>query len=404
MVEAAMSVPKEMTSEGLVQTARRAREAVDASEAAIRDAEPAFEATVEDYLEKQARRHGVDHEGNPRLPSGDLANIARAYRTMRGTASLTLGYQAERYLAQVGASSLIRQSVADKARHLESFLDWIERETEARRVTKAKAAAYVDEVLMARDVSMQTRRNFLNTVRQFFDWMEVRDVIKLNPFDKTGKLLKDSTRGKEQKRRPWTPEELSAMLAYVAPEDPLWAFTVLGAYTGARREDLCALKVDAVDGHFLQVREGKTAAAVRRVPVHPTIRPLVARLVKTSPDGYLLPGLLTGGDDSKRGHYLGKRFSYALRRAGISDPKVVFHAFRNAVLTQMEEAAVPLSIRQQIVGHKRRSVTEEVYTARAADKVLAAAIAHVSYGAKLDELVHSVGKSLTITHTSKRRQ
>ena len=403
LIETAAPQLAEDTPQGILETAREARAAVDAGTLQRKDAEHGLEAAIEDYLETQARKVGVDAEGNPRVPPEVIATINQANRLLTGNPALTVGYQAERFLSQVEASKLTRQTVGDKRRHLEAFLDWIGRDTECRRITKARASAFVDDVIVHRDVSQQTKRNAVNVPREFFDWIEARGVVNANPFAKLGRLLKDSKRGKEQARRPWQPEELLAMLEHVPEDDPLWALTALGAYTGARREDLCALEVDAASGDVLKIRSGKTAAATRRVPVHPVIRPLVRKLVATSTDGYLLPGLLTGGADAKRGHYVGKRFGYALRKAGVTDSRVVFHAFRNAVLSQMEAAGVEHSMRQQIIGHKRQSLTDDVYTAEASDARRAKAIGHVSYGKDVDALVRKVGKRIAIKHESKRR-
>jgi integrase len=395
--------PPAETPEAILQRAQSARAAVDAGKADPLDEELALDATVDDFLSKQARKVGVDKHGHPRIPDADVSTIQKAKRALTGNPALTLGYQAERYMAQVERSDLRRQTVGDKERHLEAFLQWIGRDTEAKRVTKSRAVSYVDEALTARDVSQQTKRTALNTVRQFFDWMEVRDVVTFNPFDKAGALLKDSKRAKKQARRPWTPEELLKVLQYVPQDDPLWALAALGAYTGARREDLCALRVESASEDVLVIHEGKTEAAARRVPVHPVIKPLVRRLLKISTDGFLLPGLLASGVDGKRGVYIGKRFLDAKTKAGVTDSRVVFHSFRNSVLTQMEAAGVELSLRQQIVGHERGTVTERVYTAEAADHRRAKAIAHVTYGKTVDKLVRSAGASLSISKVSARR-
>ena len=398
------AAPKAPTAEAILESAARAREGVDAGEVSPVDAVPALDAMVSDFLEEQGRKLGVDAEGHPKVSPEVVATIRRAHHKLTGNPALTLGYQAERYLKQKEASPIRRQTVDDKRRHLDSFLDWIGRDTECKKVTKARASVYVDDVVMPRERAQQTKRAAINEVRQFFDWMELRDVVAMNPFAKLGKMLKESTRGRQQARRPWTNAELLKVLRAVSQDDPLWPLAALGAYTGARREDICGLRIDSVEGDVLHVREGKTAAAVRRVPVHPVIQPLVRRLVETSSDGYLLPGLLTGGNDDKRGHLIGKRFLYAKNQAGVTDPRVVFHSFRNSVLTQMDAAGVALSLRQQIVGHERGGVTEGIYTDRAADLRLAAAIEHVSYGPEVDALVRTVGASLTLTRVARKRK
>ena len=396
--------PPELTPEVILQYARAVRRAIDDGVQSERDAHPAFEALVDDFSERKARSVGVDHDGHPRLPQADVETIRRAHGVLYGNPSLTLGYQAERYIGQLQGTDLLRQTLADKRRHLDSFLDWIGRETECKRVTKARASAYFSEVILPRDLAVQTRRVGLNVVRQFFDWMEGGGVVASNPFDKVGRFLKQSSRGKEDPRRSWTGEELLRVLRHVPQDDPVWPLAALGAHTGARLEDLCGLRAeDARDG-VLQVRKGKTTAAVRRVPVHEVIRPMVDRLIAETSDGYLLPGLLTGGSDDKRGLYIGKRFGYAIRRAGVEDRRVVFHAFRRTVLTQMDVAGVALPIRQQIVGHERSGVTERHYTDFASDARLAEALAHVTYGPEADQFIRTAGARLKITHVSRRRK
>ncbi|WP_267224125.1 tyrosine-type recombinase/integrase [Dyella silvae] len=404
IAQVAPAAPRALTPEVILESATRAREEMDAGAVSRTDASHALDALVGDYLEEQGRKHGVDMEGHPKISLEAVSTIRRAHHRLTGNPSLTLGYQAEQYMKWIEATPIRRQTVEDKRRHLDSFLDWIGRDTECKKVTKARASAYVSDAVMPRERAIQTKRAAINEVRQFFDWLELRDAVVMNPFSKLGKLLKESTRGKEQARRPWANAELLKMLQKVSQDDPLWPLTALGAYTGARREDLCSLRVDSVDGDVLHVREGKTAAAVRRVPIHPVIRPLVRRLAETSSDGYLLPGLLAGGSDDKRGHLIGKRFLYTKDQAGVTDPRVVFHSFRNSVLTQMEVAGVALTLRQQIVGHERGGVTEGTYTARAADERLAEALAHVTYGKTVDDLVRTVGDTLSLSVVSRRRK
>jgi integrase len=309
-------------------------------------------------------------------------------------------------MTQIEASALTRQTVGDKRRHLDSFLDWVGKETPAKSVTQRKAAAYFDEALLPREVSLQTKRVALGVVHQFFDWMLPRGVVTLNPFDRIGKLqLKESKRGRAPKRRVWTPEDLEALLAVIPEDDPLWAFTALVAYTGRRREDICALRVVDASETFFRIQDAKSAAGVRRIPVHEVIQPLVKRLIATSKDGFLLPGLLTSGADNKRGILIGKRFLYAMRkRAKLTDPKLVEHAFRHTVLTQLENAAVSLYLRGELVGHEHGSVTERHYTLAAADKRLSDAIAHVTYGTKVDTLVRQQGEKVTVATLAKRRK
>jgi integrase len=63
----------------------------------------------------------------------------------------------------------------------------------------------------------------------------------------------------------------------------------LAAYTGARIEELCNLKVGHVDNGIISTPGTKTDAALRKVLAHSAIGDLLVRLVTSSKDGYLIP-------------------------------------------------------------------------------------------------------------------
>ena len=62
-------------------------------------------------------------------------------------------------------------------------------------------------------------------------------------------------------------------------------------YTGMRLNEICDLKLAQVGPDWIQVADGKTDAAVRRIPIHTDIKQLAERLVQECKDGYLLSGL-----------------------------------------------------------------------------------------------------------------
>jgi integrase len=178
------------------------------------------------------------------------------------------------------------------------------------------------------------------------------------------------------------------------------------AYTGARREEIALLRVSDLEGDVLRIREGKTAAAVRSVPAHPALLPVLKRLAKTSSDGYLLPGLITGGEDAKRGHMIGKRFSYLIRKAGFSDTALTFHTLRNAFMQRCEEAGVPESTAKLIVGHSRQSLTYGTagngYSPGVGVDTLRREVAKVTFGA-VDAYVQGIAGTVAVTLKARRR-
>lgn len=84
----------------------------------------------------------------------------------------------------------------------------------------------------------------------------------------------------EEARAPFPAEEVPKLWrAAEEAKDPTLADLVkLGAYTGARIEELCSLKVADVNGVSFKIRDAKTEAGIREVPIHSAIKPLIARL------------------------------------------------------------------------------------------------------------------------------
>jgi integrase len=403
--------PVRETPERLLQIAIEEREAIDAGERDPEEAEAGLDAAMDRYLDQQAERLGRDSEGYPPLPPEAHAILQRASRTLSGQLQRSLGRHVERYLEEV-AEHLTAQTVGDKRRRLAAFQNWFGSEREPSEVTRTIAGSYVSQVIQKRTqkragvvtpLSPTTRKKEVSDLRSFFDWIAARGIVEANPFDRMSGTVKTSTRGKAPARRPWLPSELSKVLHGVPPSDPLWSLTVIAAYTGMRREEVGELQVSAVDGKVLRIEEGKTAAAVRRVPIHPAIAPLVKQLAKTSADDYLIPGLLRGGPDHKRAWYVGKRFGRIIRKLGIADPALDFHALRGTVITQLEGAGVPVSTIQLIVGHKRQGMTFGVYSGGMPDKAKRDAILHVTYG-RLDDFIKETGAGVVVAASAKARK
>ena len=63
------------------------------------------------------------------------------------------------------------------------------------------------------------------------------------------------------------------------------------------------------DGWWLTIREGKTEAAVRDIPVHDSVIHVLARR-KRDKHKYLFEGLVPGGPDNKRSWNISKAFGH----------------------------------------------------------------------------------------------
>ncbi len=161
----------------------------------------------------------------------------------------------------------------------------------------------------------------------------------------------------------------------------------LGAYTGARIEELCALKLASVnlEGNIpsFRIEDAKTEAGVREVPIHPALVPLVRRLKATSegknpaPSEYLLAGL-TFNKYGDRSNAIGKRFGRLKGSLGFGR-KHVFHSLRKTLVTALENAGVSENLAADIVGHEKPRITYGLYSGGASLEVKAKALAKVGY-------------------------
>lgn len=397
-------------AEAILASAVELRSGVE-SGADAGNAERAFDAGLDKFLDAQGRKHGVDEEGHPHLPPATLSTLRRAHKALNGTLADTLGQRIETYLSERAGPLRVR-TVDEKRRHLMSFAEWFGVDRGCTEVTRKDAGRYVETIIQRRvrilpngaqtTLSDSARAKETSSLRSFFEWVMLRGAADSNPFDRMSKSMRPSKRGKEKARRPWKPEELAKVLDGTPEGDPLWALAALGAYTGARLEEIAQLKASDVDENALIIREGKSGAAARRVPIHSAISPLVKKLANSTTDGYLIPGLLPAGRDQLRGAQIGKRFQTLRRTVGLTDPRLVFHSFRNTIATQLGEAGVPLQTIQWIIGHEHSGVTLKVYSERPSDKVLLKALENVSYGIT-DLTVQNVGRAYSVTRKTRPR-
>ena len=90
-------------------------------------------------------------------------------------------------------------------------------------------------------------------------------------------------------------------------DQPLADLITLGAYTGARIEELCNLKVDHVRADVLTIPGTRRTRQPARFLCIPLWAPVVARLVADSKDGYLIPTTVDN-QYGERSSAIGKRF------------------------------------------------------------------------------------------------
>jgi integrase len=283
-----------------------------------------------------------------------------------------------------------------REKRVRDFIEWLGVDREIKSITRQQAGSYITRVLLNKGHSIKTTKDTISDLSTFFNWCMQRGMIDSNPFYGLSTTVRETSRGTKEKqgtrRRPFTNDELVTLLTAIrdarGKDDPLWPLAILGLFTGMRGNEIAETEVTDVHDTYIHIPEGKTESSIRDVPIHPVISKLVADLKENSTDGYLISGLKRGGEDNKRYHVIGKRFSTVLRKvAKITDRQVVFHCLRKNLATALENAGVPESTAQQIAGHKKQSMTYGLYSGGVELEKLSKAMAKVDYGEAIEKLI-----------------
>ena len=142
---------------------------------------------------------------------------------------------------------------------------------------------------------------------------------------------------------------------------------LMALFTGCRVGEITVLKKDNFKRSrkgipFITIRDSKTAAGIREVPLHPYIFAHIAPKLDAlkKPTDKLFKYKERDGKGS--GNAAGKMFAHNLEGARIERPKLVFHSLRKYVNNELMQNGVPLEPRCQFAGHEIDNVNVAIYT------------------------------------------
>lgn len=297
------------------------------------------------------------------------------------------------HLASAEQAGLKRSTLLKRKRFLDEFMAWGGSRMDPRRVSIDQAVDYTD-YLRAMDpekASPRVKKDALTNLHTFFEWLKAnRRLVSVNPFHGLSAQIEGRRRGTAERRRPWTREELIRLLTGLNPASRLWTATVLALYTGMRVDELSGMEIVYVDKVSMRVTDAKNDNSHRHVPIHPIIAPLVATLVSTSYDGYLISGITPTGYDKKHGVYISKRFSIQRPKLDLSDPATTFHSLRHNFTSAGENAEIPETTMALLTGHKRQNITFGRYSEGREWTGLVSAMARITHKQEVDDLVSSL--------------
>ena len=223
----------------------------------------------------------------------------------------------------------------------------------AHDATKAKVRQWVNVALgTEQGLSLATRRRMISPASVYWDYLENNKGLNLpSPFVKVlpPKPKRRTKASIQAMRKSFRVDDYQKLIS-ACDNDTLKDLITLGAYTGCRIDELCALKIETVLNDKIEITDAKTEAGWRTVPIHPHITQTVTRLVDMSEDGYLLSGL-SFNKYGNRSNAIGKRFGRLKKRLGYGTD-YVFHSLRKGFATQLENANVPVTVVARLMGHE----------------------------------------------------
>jgi len=244
-------------------------------------------------------------------------------------------------------------------------------------ITKTNAKKWVSDLMVAGKTLSSVDR-VLNSCRNYWRYLQTHDVVSGDHEPLKG-LLNISKAAKSRNRvkdanLPYQSQDVVKLWeaakvrplgnAKDAPPDEQLADLIkVGAYSGARIEELCSLKLADVTDTMFRVRDAKTGAGEREVPIHSELKEVFERLIgqaEEAKDEYLFAGL-TLNKYGDRSNAIGKRFGRLKKALGYSE-SYTFHSFRSTVVTQLENAHVTENLAADIVGHEKPNITFGLYS------------------------------------------
>lgn len=226
--------------------------------------------------------------------------------------------------------------------------------------------------------------------RNFFKYLQsIKEVSKteINPFIvpdefKISNKPNSKTLNKTQSYLPYSATEVVNLYqqALMDKDEKLANLILLGMHTGARIEELCSLLCKDINliEESIAIRNAKTEAGERVIPIHSVIKDRIIQMIEKSTDDYLFTKLNKNkyGD---RSNSLGKRFGRMKEKVGFTTRQYSFHSIRKTFTTLLENEGVGENITADIIGHEKPRITYGLYSGGSTLETMRKAIEKIRY-------------------------
>jgi integrase len=300
-------------------------------------------------------RSTLEAEGPVAFPGktkvATVGELSRTYLTLRGRERRWGGFKSVRYSVGLFASKYADRKITSLTRDDgREFLSLIARLSPLIGKSRDTRRMSLDQLVRwsergNRRISARTRKRIWSQVNHFLDWAVYEGHLRQNPF----RTVRFEGRIKPAPYAVPNDDDVRKLLGARDGliHDPLKICLLTGMRSG---EAVGLLRDDLVRkgnlGWFVWVRpnglrELKTDAAERRVPLHADLEALLGDLPSEGP---LFPDLTV--------NLVTKRFADLRTKLGLDRPGLVFHSTRKWFITQCERTGVPEHFTASLVGHK----------------------------------------------------
>jgi|GEM_PF-334116 len=369
---------------------------IDAARHQAEDPIIASALELREQLTRQSVRHLVkdvidEEESRIRDEVGDIAADAfKEIATKKQEPLSTLVPSWNKYQIQRG----LRQKTIDQMKgDVELMTSWFPTITSLKQPL---VEAWIKQVSAKNGLSASTSNRILGSCRNFFKYLQDQKVAPKqmpDPFIAPSEFKISNKKNSRaiNKSTPWVPLKPSDVIAIhsaaiTSGDQQLADLILIGAYTGARIEELASLKCSEINigENSILIIDAKTEAGNRLVPIHPKIKTKVKKMIDASTDGYLFTDL-TENKYGDKSNAIGKRFGRLKKKLGYTKSHV-FHSIRKTFTTMLEENGVSENLAADIVGHEKPRITYGLYSGGASLAAKRKAILKISYSFGVTEI------------------
>jgi len=324
----------------------------------------------------------------------DPIKLAEARYKAWGTASVHI--MTEAYIKHHHEFS---ESMKQKMRrYAKELIHFIGVDIDPERLTTSQAREFIRDLNQQSNRGHKVKKDTAGGLSKLWAWAKRHELVSNNIFEGARDDIHVGKRGTAKKRYPFSNKDvidtLDGLHTITKHQKMLPVLTLLGLFTGVREAELTGLRVEHIlEGHIFNIVAGKNNEAVRTIPTHQVLHPLIDHLTKTSKDGWLIPDI--PNRKTARSAYASSAFSefkQDLWGKGLR-PEITFHSFRHRMEDLFRDAEIPVEIRHRLTGRKDQG-SEGEYGMGVTIARTEKALGTIQQGVQVDEAVRRLLKKV----------